>query len=288
MKQINWLQRAVPAAIGGAMLVSLVQVPLLAADAEPPMTLEYGEIKAGKTAYTFMPSTNVQQEATLESSKLLTSLRPGTAVQIVEKMSKNASVNGFEDSFYKVKVAPQAGVSALVSGVVWGGYLSKSAIPQGKAMLVLAISGKGKEAVEKNARAILIENGKILSEASFEPIELAESHSFSYSISASKFDTVGFADKPSIAKFKFEYGACDYPFGDVLIGTVNNKVHVLLKEIDSGNETGGTSHDFILPGQKGGVKNSLVVLRTSEELEKKKKQTKRVVYLWNGTKFVAH
>lgn len=266
------------------LLILLAAIPFVAADEHPLETLQYGEIKAGKTVYTFMPSTNVEQTASANSTK--TSLKPGTSVQVIEKLTKTATVNGFEDFYYKVKVNPQAGVVAPISGVIWGGYLSKAAIPQGKAMLILALSGKGKDKVEKNAKAILIENGSVLSEASFEPIELAESHAYSYTISASKFPSDGFTGKPPITVFKFEYGACDYPFGDVLIGTVGNKVAFLLKEIDSGNETGGTGHEFILPNQKGGAKNKLIVVRTTENIEEKKKQTTRKVYQWNGAKFI--
>lgn len=274
-------------ALSCAVLISLATLPLAAAGEEPIVTLEYGEIKAGKTAYTFMPSTKIEQTAPVASSKVSTMLRPGTSVQVVEKLTKNATVNGFEDFFYKVKVAPQSGVTAPVTGTIWGGYLSKSAIPQGNAMLILAISGKGKDKVEKNAKAILINNGNVLSEASFEPIELAESHTYSYTISASKFPSDGFTGKPPITRFRFEYDACDYPIGDVLISTVGNKVCFLLKEVDSGNETGGTSHEFVLPNQKGGAKNKLMVVRNTENIEEKKKQTTRKIYQWNGAKFVA-
>lgn len=269
-----------------AVLTSIVTLPMVEAS-EPLQTLEYGEIKAGKTAYTFMPSTKLEQVATGAPTEEPTSLRPGTSVQVLEKSAKNATVNGFEDFFYKVKVAPQPGIAVPVTGIIWGGYLSKSAIPQGKAMLILAISGKGKDKVEKNAKALLIDNGNVLSETSFDPIELAESHSYSYSISASKFASDGFTGKPPITLFRFEYGACDYPYGDVLISTVGNKVRFLLKEVDSGNETGGTGHEFVLPNQKGGAKNKLIVVRTTENIEEKKKQTTRRVYQWNGAQFVA-
>lgn len=287
MFKSNCPQKILLSALSGAVLVSLATPPMVAAEEEPIPTLEYGEIKGGRIAYTFMPSTKIEPSTQAGSSKVSISLRPGTSVQVVEKLTKNATVNGFEDFFYKVKIAPQPGVAAPVTGTIWGGYLSKSAIPQGKAMLILAISGKGKDNVEKNAKAILIENGNVLSEASFEPIELAESHTYSYTISASKFSSDGFAGKPPITKFRFEYGACDYPFGDVLISTAGNKVRFLLEEVDSGNETGGTSHEFVLPGQKGGAKNKLIVVRTTENIEEKKKQTTRKVYQWNGMKFVA-
>ncbi len=287
MFKSHCLQKTLISALSCAVIISLVNLPLVGAEEEPRWTLEYGEIKAGKTAYTFMPSTKVEQSAPGDLSKTSSSMRPGTAVQVIEKLAKTETVNGFEDFFYKVKVAPQAGVAVPFTGIVWGGYLSKSAMPQGKAMLILSISGTGKDKVGKNAKAILIDNGNVLSEASFEPIELPESHSYSYSISASKFASDGFAGKPPITIFRFEYGACDYPFGDVLISTVGNKVRFLLKEVDSGNETGGTGHEFVLPNQKGGIKNKLIVVRTTEDTEAKKKQKTRRIYQWNGTKFVA-
>lgn len=268
-------------------IVSLLSVHLVAAQDEPLETLQYGELKTGSVSYTFMPNTKIEPSPGAESSSAPVSLRPGTSVQVLEKLKKKETVNGFEDVFYKVKVAQQSGVAVPVTGQVWGGYLSKSAMPQGSAMLILAISGKGKDKVEKNAKAILIDKGNVISEASFEPIEIAEAHSYGYSISASKFDSSGFTGKPAITTFRFQYGACDYPYGDVLISTVGNKVNFLLKEVDSGNETGGTSHEFILPGQKGGAKDKLIVVRTTENIEEKKKQTTRKIYQWNGAKFVA-
>ncbi len=287
MFETNCLQKMLFTALSSLVIISLEPLPLAGANEESIETLEYGEIKAGKTAYTFRPSTEIEQNASIESSKKLASLRPGTSVQVVEKLAKSATVNGFEDFFYKVKVPPQSGVTAPITGIIWGGYLSKSAIPQGKAMLILAISGKGKDKVEKNAKAILVDNGSVLSEASFEPIGLTESHSYSYSIFASKFPSDGFTGKPPITRFRFEYGACDYPYGDVLISTIDNKVRFLLREVDSGNETGGTSHEFLLPNQKGGAKNKLIVVRTTENIEEKKKQTTRRAYRWNGANFVA-
>lgn len=263
-----------------AVCVTFTEPTLIARADEPDeFQLSYGEIKAGKKTYTVAASSKLTS-APKDSAATIATLSIASPLQVVSKDEASKTVNGFLDSWYKVTTNDKK------TGFIWGGNLSKSALQLSATdTLLLTIEGTGNANVNKQARAVLVRNGKFVSECKFKPIEMPESHTFSYSLGATKLPTKGFSGSPTIAKFRFEYGACDYPFGDVLIGVVNDKVTHLMEFISVGNEQGGASSEFILPTMKGGKPNSLIVVDTTENYQEKKKTTKRQVYSWSGTQF---
>lgn len=246
---------------------------------EPVFQTSYGELPAGKPAFTVSPGTELKSAPSATASTLET-LPAGVALMVVSKDNGSQNVNGLLDCWYKVKT------SGGKTGFLWGGSLSKASISTPTSgMLLLNIEGTGKGKVEKAAKAILVKDGKIVSETKFRPIELAESNTFGYSIGVSKFPSTALANKPFIARFTFQYGACDYPFGDILVAVVDNKVLRVMEQQGSGNEEGGQSFSYILPGDKGGKPNSLVIETTTENFSEKRKKTTRKTFFWSGNSF---
>ncbi|MBY0547094.1 MAG: SH3 domain-containing protein [Candidatus Obscuribacterales bacterium] len=267
--------------LGLSLTGPVLYPPPVFAQIEAPTEFQtsYGEIKAGKLTYTVLPSTELKS-APKSSAAAVTKLPPGTPLTVVSKSEASQGVNGFLDSWYQVKTKDAK------TGYIWGGNLSKAALSLGPTgLLLLTIEGTGTSKTEKQSRAILVRDGKLISEAKFSPIELPESHVFSYSVTALKFPTKGFNGNPTIARFAFDYGACDYPYGDILVGVTGDKVTHLMELREAGNETGGTGFDYILPTMKGGKPNSLIIDTTTENFEEKKKSKTRAVYTWSGSKF---
>ena len=248
-------------------------------DDSPKYLVQYGELQKGTKIYTFRPKTELKDKADA-TSKTVAELSPGSVLSLLSKDEKKKSVNGFEDYWYKLKTAKGE------SGFVWGGDLSKGALELSPgSVLVMEIEGTAKDKMDKKANAILIKNGKVVSQASFKPIEMPEAHSFSYNVAASKFDGSSFAGKPTMARFYFNYEACDYPFGDVLVGVMNDKVKFLLEQTGSAGEAGSSTYEFVLPTEKGGAAGKLVVKRTLNDLEKKKKTHSRETFRWDADHF---
>lgn len=72
----------------------------------------------------------------------------------------------------------------------------------------------------------------------------------------------------------------------------NNKLNYLLTADGVGNEEGaGIGSDYILPTNKDGVNNRIIVIRTVYGFKSDKQQTatalsrSRTTYLWNGSTF---
>lgn len=268
-------------ALGLCLFSLALHPPLVLAQIDEPTEFQtsYGEIKAGKPTYTVLASTELKS-APKTTAKAVAKLPPGTPLTVVSKSDVSLGVNGYLDSWYQVKTKDAK------TGYIFGGNLSKAALSLGPTgILLLTVEGTGTSNFQKQSRAILVRDGKAISEAKFKPIEMPESHVFSYSVTALKFPTKGFNGNPTIARFRFEYGACDYPFGDVLVGVNGDKVTFLMEQREVGNEEGGMGFDYILPTMKGGKPNSLIIDTITENYAEKKKSKTRAVYTWNGSNF---
>lgn len=252
----------------------------MAIEEKPVDSLEYGILKTGSRAYTFLAKTRISLEPT-SSSASMEEGAPGTSLFVIEKASATQTVNGFEDYWYKVRTTKGQ------IGYVWGGNLSKSwrEVNPGGGLVVLSIEGKGPDTNEKLAKAILIKAGKVLSQTQFPPVDLPESKAYGYCISSSGWKSDDFKGKPFIATFSFHYGACDYPFGDILIGVVANRVNHLLTTTNSGNDEGGSTSTLIWPGDKGGKPEKLIVEDVSENLSEKRRLKTTRVYRWQSDHF---
>jgi hypothetical protein len=272
--------RATMIFFGLVLSSAVLSVESVQAADEENYTLDYGKLKKSTRVFTFQKTTALKRSAD-QNSKTVAELPAGTSVTVVTETTKQQNVNGFEDFWYQVKTDSGS------NGYVWGGNLSKSAMKIApNKVLVLAIEGKGKDQVDKKGRAILFKDNTVTSEATFKPIELPESHSYGYSIAASKFNSNGFSGNPFIARFYFMYGACDYPNGDILFAVTGDKVTYLLEERNYGNEVGGSTYEYTRPSDKGGKPNMLLVDTTVENREEKKKNKTRETFRWEVDHFV--
>ncbi len=279
------------------------------------ITFDYGLYGVHSYVPVFLDKTNLYTSPT-QSSAVEEQLSAGQIVEIVSEhkqtelgginlvgnlRSENTNelsltVNGYSDYWYAVKALDSGKI-----GFIWGGALAKAAVQlnkNGSRIIVFGLSGKGKNADgEKLGEVKLVENGKTISKAFFSPIETRmreESQNlFNYTVSTKVLSSKGFCNNPQIICIHFMYEACDYEGGDVLFFVINNKLNYLLTASGSFNEEGGGIESrYVLPTNKGGISNRIIVIETVHGFHSGKEQTaqiisrSRTIYLWNGDTFL--
>jgi hypothetical protein len=263
---------------------------------ESSPSFSYGKFKVGSRAYVFSDKVNLRETPSV-SGKLVKQLKIGEAFTIKSRSDQTYEVSGYKDYWYEV-------VGQNFKGYLWGGLIAKVALKanldaDSEAELILVgLNGQGSASLNKLAEARVIDNDMVASKLSFNPIETADDHMFTYALSGEFLPDKGFVPFIKLLRLNFEYGACDYLNGDILLALKGKQLVYVLKAISSGNEEGSTSFKYIFPNDKAGKQNQLILMQTVAEVQdeaddKTKKvgsgqkilSSTKTVYEWNGKSF---
>jgi TonB family protein len=127
----------------------------------------------------------------------------------------------------------------------------------------------------------LVDGAKTISSIRFEPV------SSTLTGDGKILGDKGFSGRPQLISFRFEYPACDSPYGDIILFIKNNKLYYGLTVSGSANEQIVANYHVIFPADKNGKPNQITVIHTFRDAETGKKTSAdiREVYVWNGTTF---
>lgn len=259
---------------------------------ESSVNFSYGKFETNAKVYVFGDLVNLRKSPSVKS-EAIGKVRIGDLLTIKEVLEEVYQVNGFEDRWYKVQVEGKP----VIVGYIWGGALAKVALKtKDNKQILLGITGLSKDSDVKTVEVRLAENSKILSQTSFRAIETPDGKQFSYSIHAKELSSNGFKQPMNLYSFEFEYGACDYSNGEVLVTYNGKDLKYALSAYSAGNEVASSTYEYLLPGDKNGKQNKLILKETISEFEQKvdpktkeeqmvtkTQEHKSKIYLWNGS-----
>jgi hypothetical protein len=221
-------------------------------------TCEYGKFKAGQTVHLYGDNVNIRN-APGEAGQVIATLPVGTPLSIVGGTVVLFELNGFRDKWYQVTFV-QGGRKR--EGYVWGGLLARAVVdlsgPGGRFLLVMGINGKG--TLDKTAEARLVRNRKIVARLEFVPIfsGINDGKEFGYCTLGAMFPA-RFTPPLVLVSLQFEYGACDYPNGEVVVGWDGKRLFEAFRAVRSSNEEGGVTYTIFTPGHARAGANTVLV-----------------------------
>ncbi len=176
---------------------------------------------------------------------------------------------------------------------VKGKVLTKKILKIGKSKDLISLevfrsAGSPAESGEElKAEAKLISAGKVISSVQFEPIWSSFEGIRQYDVDGKVLSDKGFTGHPILVSFHFQYPACDYQYGDVLLVLKDKRLSYGLTAAACSNEQTVGSYSYIFPNNKKGKKDNLTVVYSNRDAETNQKRVKDEleVYLWNGQKF---
>jgi hypothetical protein len=250
-----------------------------------------GGFENGSVVFLAADTVNIRSGPGTDTSAI-DNLPAGFQVAVVQKTGVLFTVNGLTAPWYLVNYTTEAGQR---SGYIWGGFLSLAALPvqyQGRPALVLLVIKSAGANGSIPVQAMIASGGRIVNEIQFDAIGILDRNgTFNYSVSAALHGGRGFAGVENIIETSFNYPACGYPFGIVVLMYDGKRLIYGTRAISMVES--GVFHDitkFIYPDEKGGVKNSLVSVETVEQFDQQKNdyrvsKTNRTVHAWDGATF---
>jgi hypothetical protein len=221
------------------------------------------------------------------AARVVAVLPIGSEVRILARSGERLVQQGNEESWYRVEAVRG---SERLAGFVWGGLLAKAAAVgapgSGERLLVGFIGFKDGE---RTAEARLVRAGKIIARTGFRTIETDAAPASGYSLSARLLPAAPFSPALRLFAVRFEYGACDYANGEVLLYWSADKLGTALRALRSGNEMGSIGYQLVLPGQAEGRPNQIGLKISLSERDDEgrpvKDETSWERYRWTGSAF---
>ncbi len=273
------------------MILAAIYFTILAYAGTKLEVYNMGVFENGALVFLAADTVNVRSAPAI-GNNIIDNLPVGYQVRVEKKSVSDYSVDGLKAPWYMISYTGSKGAAR---GYVWGGFLSIAALPvqyNGKPALLLFAIKSAKNIGTIPVQGMIASGGKIVSKTSFDAIGiLNDDRTFSYSISAELHGPRGFTGISNMITLDFNYGACGYPFGTIVL--VYNGAEILYGSSAASTVESGVFHSlskFIFPDEKGGVKNGLVLVQTHEDFDESKKkyilkETKKSTLTWTGNKF---
>jgi Bacterial SH3 domain len=246
----------------------------------------------GAKYFTLVTDANLREKPNTQSN-VLTKLPIGTPVTVEVATTDSFTLRGVKLPWLKVQCQPKG--AAAVSGYIWGGFMALASIQTPDEEYetnrnVLYLTGvaaydEAKHGLTVQVRVAL--DGKELAKTEF-----TTSGDLSYYPS---FDVIydSFKDVNAIISVNYYYPACGYPSGNNLLFWQKNNQLTKVLETSSVSEAGlfYASEDYILPSQRGGIGDHILVVNDQSEFEekgtdfvRKNQKYKLSLFKWTGTK----
>lgn len=248
----------------------------------------------GSQYYTFVTDANLREQPNTQG-KVLAKLPIATQVTIEAIASDSLELRGIKMPWLKVNCRPAGGPA--VSGYVWGGFMALAAIqtPDEEYMVnrgVLYLTGVTAYNADKHEIAVQVR-------AALQGKELAKVE-FTTSGDPSYYPSFDLRFEPlknvkAVLMVNYYYPACGYPSGNNLLFMLENNQLMRVLETSSISDAGVfyDSQEALLPSDRGGIGDHVVVMKDQSEFEEKDNDFVRTkqsygitLYKWTGTKLV--
>lgn len=271
----------------------LVLIPLTATAQEKYAIYNAGTFSTGETAFLFADKVNIRSTPDTAKKNIIANLPISHKVEIQEKVNQSYTMNGFKSNWYKIKFIDKG---TTKTGYIWGGLLSIVSLlieeEESETYFLTGIT-KFSKSTGLKAKMRVVLNNKILSSTEFSPLYFdIYDGSYNYSVAGTICGNKGFSRIKKIITLSFEYGACGYPNGDIIFIFDGKKIFTGIKSQHVAEA--GIFHfstQLIFPRDKGGKKDKLIKIETTENFDEEKKdyvvaKKEKKIFTWNGTRFI--
>ena len=251
----------------------------------------FGKFTEGGKVFLYADKVNVRNRPGLKGSSVIANLPAAYPVKIIKATPIVEKINQYLSNWYEVGFKYKG---SKMRGYIWGGLLSIVTLDFGvKGSDLKFVYGiKSIKNSDYDSSAKIVRNGKVVSEVIFDPISLLMDGPYEYTVSGLLYGSRGFNNIKNIIKLSFTYEACGYPNGDIVLLYDGRKLSYGTEAVSVAEA--GVFHfttKIIFPDKKGGKKNTLVKVETSENFNEKKNRydlvkTEKIIYKWNGEKLI--
>ena len=248
----------------------------------------------GSQYFTLVSDANLREKSNTQSN-VITKLAIATPVEIVSVSTDSLSLRGVKLPWVQVRVRPTGKPEQI--GYLWGGFLALANIqtpneeymPNAGVQFLTGVSAYDEAKHQITVQVRAAKDGKELSKCEF-----TTNGDLSYYPS---FEVIfeSFPKVKAVLSVNYYYPACGYPSGNNLLFWQENNQLVKVLETSSVSDGGVfyDSEEFILPSQRGGIGDHIIVTHDHSEFEEKGDDMVRtkqsfgiVLYKWNGVKLV--
>jgi hypothetical protein len=260
--------------------------PLLAATHAFAQDGQFLDKKAGRHYFISADKVNVRKSPSVSSEKLV-QLPIGTTVYALQNSEQKYSVNGFEDTWYRVKLTYR---DTLYNGYVWGGFLSADtaeSLIAGDMYYMLTPSGMQKE---DGWDQLYVHLRLLRGQQELARIEFKAVGSVSTWHAIHPLGNRGVNGIKEVIRVEFSDGYCGGAAGEVIFFWDGNKLH-FVKELMNGFDAPAFYHeDLIFPADSGGKAGTILFTARGGEyndegieiLDINEKQK----FVWNGKSLI--
>jgi Bacterial SH3 domain len=242
-------------------------------------------------AFTLVSDANVREKPNTQSP-VLSQLAIGSEIKIEKATTDSFTLNGFRAPWCQISYD-----NGKKKGYLWGGFIATVVLPMRETgddtEGVVFLGGVGAWDAKKFRMTMQLraaKNGKELSK-----IEFVTPGDLGYNCTLKKEAEGGLKKVSKILTFTTGYEACGYPWGDNLIFFTKDKKLVRVLAAESVSDAGAfyASETYILPSDKGGITNHIIVTEDNAEMIEKgndyeavNQKYKITLHKWDGVKLI--
>ena len=241
--------------------------------------------------YVFGDNVRVRKSPVISDSNIIDQLTIGDKVTIVSRSEQTMVIDGYKENWYKIIYRKK---DKDLSGYTWGGFLAIGFSVKGEKLFLAGIKKYNADS-GFTAECRLVEKGRMLSSAAFEPHYLNDGSgdgSYGYAVTTELKGGQGLEGIENIFRIFFNYEACGYPRGNVWIGYGKDKLYYIGK--DSSVSEAGVFHveeKFIFPVENKSVKDMVILVNESYDFDESKNdykltERKESKFTWRDFKLV--
>jgi hypothetical protein len=253
----------------------------------------YGSFEVGDTSFTLVADANVRDKPATTGA-VVAKLNIGTALKIEKVTADSLTIKGVRAPWYQVSFLSE---NKKKNGFLWGGFIAAvfaTDIDYNKNEQYLYLGGIAsfdEKAFKMTAQLRIAKNGQQLA-----ALEFPTCGELGYHPSLELHGQGNFDNVKQVVSFGSIYEACDYANGNYLLfWTKNGQLQKVMETVSSsGAGTGYAVETYILPSQRGGIANHILVTEDSAAEEEgkdgeyriKDQKYKVALWKWNGNKLV--
>lgn len=277
------------------LVLSLLAVFSFAQNAEENWMHSDGSLEGfvvGGRFFTLVSDANLREKPSTQAA-VVTKLPIASPIEIISVSTDSLTLRGVKLPW--VQVRTKASGKPEQTGFIWGGFLALADLqtptdeytPNSGVQYLMGVAAYDESKHQLTAQVRAAKDGKELAKCEF----LTQgdlSYYPSFEVAFEPFQKV-----KAVLSVNYYFPACGYPSGDNLIFWLENNQMVKVLETSSVAE-GGVFYDsetYILPTQRGGIGDHIIVTHDASEFEEKGNDFVRtnqklglVLYKWNGTK----
>ena len=246
------------------------------------------EFKTGE-AFTLVSDVNVREKPSTQS-KALTQLPIGSPITIDNITTDSFTVNGFKAPWCQISYD-----GGKKKGYLWGGFIAtlvlKSQYGYDDTEGLTFLGGVGSWNEQKHQMTMQLR--ACLKNKELAKVEFITSGDLSFNCQLKEENAGSLKNVFTALTFSTGYEACGYPWGDNLIFYTKDKKLTRVLATESVSDAGAfyNTEQYVLPGDRGGINNYIIVTSDSAEMadngkdyEIKNQKYSLKLFKWTGVK----